>query len=190
LSRASIVLCEGQQKDMEMEQASQASPAMYYDMIHGKTGRLFECATRLGALSAHAAQPRVDALGMFGKELGRAFQVRDDILDITGDPQLRGKPFGSDVRRGKRTILLLTAQDRAKGKDAELLQRLAGNLEASDDEVRQVMRFFEASGAIREAQREADRAASAAREALRSLPASEARSALEELARFSATRDK
>jgi geranylgeranyl diphosphate synthase type I len=190
LARASVALCEGQQKDMELERAAQASAAQYYDMIQGKTGRLFECSTRLGALAAHAPAERVEALATYGRELGRAFQVRDDILDIVGDPQLRGKPFGSDVRRGKRTILLLAALERARGKDAELLQRVAGSAHASDAEVRQVIDLLRALGAIDAAQREADRAANAAQGALRSLQGSAARASLEELARFSAARDK
>jgi geranylgeranyl diphosphate synthase type I len=189
LAEASRVLCEGQQRDMDLEQAQGAGPQDYYEMIHGKTGRLYECATRLGGLAAGVPQGQVEALALYGRHLGRAFQVRDDILDVAGDAAKRGKPWASDVRRGKRTILLLLAQERAKGPDAEALQRAVGNLQASESDVRAAVDLFRTTGAIDQAQRDADRAAREAQQALAALPASPARTWLEELARFSATRE-
>ena len=178
LAVASRVLCEGQQRDMELEQARDARPQDYYDMIYGKTGRLYECATRLGGLAARAGPAQVEALATYGRALGRGFQVRDDILDVAGDPKKRGKPWASDVRRGKRTIILLLARERAKGADAALLDRVVGHLDASDADVRRVVDLFQASGALDEAQR-----------ALQGFAPSEARGALEALARFSVERE-
>lgn len=190
LAVASRVLCEGQQRDMELETASDATADDYFRMIHGKTGRLFECATRLGGLASGAPHDTVEALALYGRHLGRAFQVRDDVLDIVGDPKHRGKPYASDVRRGKRTLLYLLAKERAKGADAETFRRVVGNLEASDADLARAVEAYRKTGAVDDAQLAAQDAAREAVRALAPLPSSNARNALEALAKFSAERMK
>ncbi|HEV8359333.1 MAG TPA: polyprenyl synthetase family protein [Candidatus Thermoplasmatota archaeon] len=190
LAVASRVLCEGQQRDMELERAAHATAEDYFRMIHGKTGRLFECATRLGGLAAQASPERVEALALYGKLLGRAFQVRDDVLDLVGDPEHRGKPYASDVRRGKRTILYLLAHDRARGADADTLRAVVGNLQASRADLERAVAVYRSTGAVDDAQRMALDAAREAQAALAALPSSNARGALEALAKFSAERRK
>jgi geranylgeranyl diphosphate synthase type I len=189
LAVATRKLCEGQQRDMELQAAVGASPAEYFEMIHGKTGRLYECAARLGGLSARAPTARVDALATYGKALGRGFQVRDDVLGVVGDEAKLGKPWGSDVRNGKRTLIYLTALQRAQGADAEALRSTVGNAEASKAEVERVVQAFRSTGALDEAQRLGRAAAAEAIAALRALPASGARGALEDFARFSVERE-
>lgn len=189
LAVATRKLCEGQQRDMELQSSTAAGPKDYFDMIYGKTGRLYECAARLGGLAARATAQRVEALARYGRSLGRAFQVRDDILGVTGDEQKLGKPWGSDVRNGKRTLILLLALERARGRDLELLERAVGDAQAGKEEVEAVVEVFRRTGALDEAQREALAAVREAIEALQALPGSGARATLEELARFSAERD-
>jgi len=102
---------------------------------------------RLGALLA-AASPRVlRALDRYALPLGIAFQLRDDLLSAFGDPKKTGKPFGSDLRRGKRTVLLSTALRRARGRDHRILERVVGNAGASEDDVQRAVEVLERSGA-------------------------------------------
>jgi geranylgeranyl diphosphate synthase, type I len=104
---------------------------------------------RLGALLA-AGSPRVlTALDRYALPIGIAFQLRDDLLSAFGDPKSTGKPFGSDLRRGKRTVLLRTALRRARGRDHRLLERVVGNAGASDEDVLRAVEVLERSGARR-----------------------------------------
>jgi geranylgeranyl diphosphate synthase, type I len=189
LALATRKLCEGQQRDMELAQSKAATPEDYYGMIHGKTGRLFEAATRMGALSAKASPARVETLSAYGKGLGKGFQVRDDVLGLIAPEEKTGKPWGSDVRNGKRTVILLLAQQRAEGKDAETLRATVGNAKATKAEIEQVIAVFRSTGALDEAQAQARTAADQAIQALQALPAGGARTALEQLARFSVERE-
>lgn len=182
-------LCEGQQRDMELAKDPKATPQAYFDMIYGKTGRLFEAATRLGGLSARADAKRVEALAAYGKGLGRGFQVRDDVLGLTAPEEKTGKPWGSDVRNGKRTVIALLALERAKGPDAAVLRTRLGDHTATKEQVEDVIAVFRHTGALDEAQRLAVQASQEAITALQALPKSGARDALENLARFSVERD-
>lgn len=189
LAVATRKVSEGQQRDMELAKDPKATPQAYFDMIYGKTGRLFEAAARLGGLSAKADAKRVDALATYGRCLGRGFQVRDDVLGLTASEEQMGKPWGSDVRNGKRTVIALMALQRAKGKDLEVLRTHLGDHTATREEVEAVIGVFRSTSALDEAQRLARLAADDAIAALQALPRSGARDALEQLARFSVERD-
>jgi geranylgeranyl diphosphate synthase, type I len=102
---------------------------------------------RLGALLGGGSARILNALDRYALPVGIAFQLRDDLLSAFGDPRETGKPFGSDLRRGKRTALLVTALKRARGRDHRLLERVVGNANASDDEVRRAVEVLERSGA-------------------------------------------
>jgi geranylgeranyl diphosphate synthase type I len=102
---------------------------------------------RMGALLA-GAQPRLlTALDRFSLPLGIAYQLRDDLLSAFGDPKATGKPLGSDLRAGKKTMLVLSALKRARGRDHRLLEAVLGNARATDAEIRQAVQVIERSGA-------------------------------------------
>jgi geranylgeranyl diphosphate synthase, type I len=102
---------------------------------------------RLGAILAGASPRLLSALDRFALPIGIAFQLRDDLLSAFGDPKQTGKPFGSDLRRGKRTLLLNHALKRARGREHRVLDRVIGNPAASDAEVRRAVEIIEQSGA-------------------------------------------
>jgi geranylgeranyl diphosphate synthase type I len=102
---------------------------------------------RLGALMAGGSPRLLTALDRFALPLGVAYQLRDDLLSAFGDPSVTGKPFGSDLKSGKKTVLLLTALKRARGREHRVLKRVIGNPKASDQEVRGAVTVLESSGA-------------------------------------------
>lgn len=99
----------------------------------------------IGATLAGADAATLEALERFGRPLGTAFQLRDDLLDVFGDPGLTGKPRWSDIRQGKRTALVEMAEQQERGK--VLVDRLIGRRDATDDSVRELARYLEDEGA-------------------------------------------
>ncbi len=122
-------VCEGQQYDMNFEQDSQVSIDEYLQMIKLKTAVLLGGALKIGALIGGAQADDADKLYHFGVNLGIAFQVQDDILDVYGDPEKFGKQVGGDIISNKKTFLLIKALELAGG---EPLAQLNNWLEAKD----------------------------------------------------------
>ena len=100
-----IIICEGQALDKMFEADASISDAQYLDMIERKTAALIRLSCSLGGMIAGASQDTVDKLYNFGENLGMAFQIQDDILDVMADPQQLGKKVGSDFAMHKQTIL-------------------------------------------------------------------------------------
>lgn len=118
-------VCEGQQYDMEFEHMSQVSIEDYLKMIELKTSVLLANAMRIGGYIAGADHSQQEALYQYGLNIGIAFQIQDDILDVYGDPKTFGKAIGGDICCNKKTILLLIALDTSDAESkAELLQWL------------------------------------------------------------------
>jgi geranylgeranyl diphosphate synthase type I len=104
-----LSLCRGQVLDLQFEQRVDVTVEEYMEMVSLKTAALFECAARLGGLAAGAGEASVDKAGKFGHHLGVAFQVIDDMLGIWGSTAQTGKPVGSDLKNGKKTLPTLVA---------------------------------------------------------------------------------
>lgn len=117
-----IEVCEGQQLDMEFESRSDVTIDEYLEMIKLKTSVLVGCALELGAVLANAPKDDSRNLYDFGLNLGMAFQVMDDLLDVFGDAAVFGKQVGGDILTNKKTFLLLKALEIAKGSQLEELQ--------------------------------------------------------------------
>lgn len=134
-------LCEGQMLDMVFARRTDVSAPEYMDMIDRKTGALLACALELGAAVAGAGEGDRAILRRVGLDLGRAFQIQDDLLDLTATSASWGKPVGGDLLEGKRTWLLLAALERAEGEDRGVFERvLRGEIgEADVDGVRRRM---------------------------------------------------
>ncbi|MBR6158833.1 MAG: polyprenyl synthetase family protein, partial [Lachnospiraceae bacterium] len=99
--------------------------------IHeNKTAAMIESSMMIGASLAGATQPQIDIIEKTGSDIGLAFQIRDDILDITGDGALLGKPIGSDERNGKATYVSIAGLDKAKDDVRILSERAVGNLQS------------------------------------------------------------
>lgn len=105
---------------------------------------------RLGAAMAGADDAGLAACAAFGLPIGEAFQLRDDILGVFGDPELTGKPAGDDLREGKRTVLVASAMTRASTQQRAVLQQALGKPELQAEEINQVCEVLHATGADRE----------------------------------------
>lgn len=129
-NRVAIEVCEGQQYDMDFENREDVAIAEYLRMIELKTAALIGGSLELGAIAAGAAAADVANLRAFGRQIGIAFQLQDDILDTFGDPQKVGKKPGGDIAQNKKTFLILKALEIA---DADTRATLAGYLSAKPE---------------------------------------------------------
>lgn len=182
--RCTARLCEGQILDMEFERRTDVTPAEYLDMIERKTGALLACALELGALAAGAPDDALGNLHEAGLEIGRAFQIQDDLLDLTAESEEWGKPVGGDVVEGKRTWLLLEALasvDRA-GADRALLERVMRR-EATFADVPDVRALMERVGVLNRTRQAVIFHTEAALQRLSVLPDGPAREAISGLVR-------
>lgn len=133
-SRTAVEICEGQQYDMEFEQREEVSADEYIEMIRLKTAVLLGCALKTGAIIGGAGTNDADHLYAFGENIGLAFQLMDDVLDVYGDEKTFGKKIGGDILCNKKTYLLIHALKLAEGETAENLQALMGGLAATPEE--------------------------------------------------------
>lgn len=120
-------VCEGQQLDMEFEQRSDVNIAEYLEMIRLKTAILLGGAMKLGAIVGGASDSNANLLYNFGENLGIAFQLQDDILDVYGNPEKFGKQVGGDIMANKKTFLNLKALSLAQ-EEEEVVLLVAENL--------------------------------------------------------------
>jgi len=130
-NKTAIEVCEGQQKDMDFETQEQVELADYIEMIRLKTSVLLGCAMELGAIVADQSLEHRKLAYEFGVEIGLAFQIQDDILDLYADPEKFGKQVGGDVLSNKKTFLYLRALEVASAIDKQEIhtayERLEGN---------------------------------------------------------------
>lgn len=120
-NETAIGVCEGQQIDMNFENRTQVSIPEYLEMIKLKTAVLLGGALKIGALIGNASEQDAQHLYDFGVNLGIAFQLQDDILDVYGDPEKFGKQVGGDIISNKKTFLLIKALELAKDEKANEL---------------------------------------------------------------------
>ena len=176
-------LAEGELLQMHKTSAADTTREEYFRIIYSKTASLFESAVLSGAISAEAPEPWADALGGYARNLGLAFQVKDDILDYTGDETV-GKPVGIDLQEQKMTLPLLCALETVPEEEAAAVRgkvsRIAGE-PALADEVRS---FVAERGGVAAAAEEMDNLIREAVFCLEVLPQTEEKSYLAKLARY------
>ncbi len=124
-----LQVCEGQQWDINFESRMDVSVQEYLKMVELKTAVLIAASLKAGAITGGAEQLESDLMYEFGRHLGIAFQIRDDYLDVFGDPDVFGKKIGKDILCNKKTILLIKSLELAKGK---ILEELKGWIEQKD----------------------------------------------------------
>ena len=130
------------------------------------------------------------ALREYGVNLGLAFQIRDDYLDMSSDPETLGKDIGNDIRNGKKTIIAVHSLTHATGKDKKILSDIFGKAKASAEEVKKVYRVFNRVGSIDYAKEKAEEYSTIAKDALKVLKDSTAKQVLVALADYAMTREK
>lgn len=123
-NKAAIEVFEGQQYDMDFESRNNVTIDEYIHMIRLKTSVLLGCSSKLGAEAADGDSEKCEALYNFAMNLGVAFQLQDDWLDVYGDAKVFGKAIGGDILNNKKTLLLINAMNIAKGADKEELDYL------------------------------------------------------------------
>lgn len=160
--------------------------ARYTEVIHRKTATLFEAGARLGAVVAKRPAAEEQALADYGRHLGVAFQLIDDVLDYSATAEEMGKNIGDDLAEGKPTLPLIHALQHADGQERALLRKAVE--EGGLDHVKEVIRIVTRGGALDYTRERAHEESRLARECLKALPPSAYRAALEELAEFAVAR--
>ena len=146
-NKTAIEIYEGQQWDMDYEYRNDVTVEEYINMIRLKTSVLLGCALKTGALVANADEDQADLLYQAGVNMGLAFQLRDDVLDVWGDPKTFGKEIGGDIMNNKKTILLINTMQLAQGDDAnELRHWLNDPFSSREDKVAGVTALYERLG--------------------------------------------
>ena len=152
-SETTLEIDEGQQYDMDFETRDDVREEEYIEMIRLKTSVLLACATEMGALLADAPDADAKRLYKFGEQLGLAFQLQDDYLDVYGDPKVFGKAIGGDILCNKKTYMLINALNKA---DENQKERLTKWLSATDydpqQKIREVTEIYNELGIDRLAQ--------------------------------------
>jgi octaprenyl-diphosphate synthase len=179
LADATNVIAEGEVLQLMNMHDADLAVDDYLRVIRYKTAKLFEASARLGAVIADAPREIEEACANFGRSLGTAFQLIDDLLDYEGDPAALGKNVGDDLREGKPTLPLLFAMSHGSPEESRLIRHAIEQGEVERlGEIVQIVRRTGAIAATREAaRREADHA----RAQLAALPESEAKTLLLEL---------
>jgi len=182
VSEATIAICEGQTLDMTFEHRETVSEDEYFEMIQAKTATLFEISARCGGILGGAKKSQVERLGKFGYYAGVAFQLIDDVLGLTADEKVLGKPVGSDIREGKRTLIIVHALKKAsEGQRKKILETL-GNRSASPEQIRETIELVSSLGSISYAEEKASKYIEKSKNALANFPATKDREDLISLA--------
>jgi len=143
-NKAAVEVCTGQQLDIDYEKALIVSQKEYLRMIELKTAVLLAASVKIGAIIGGAGEKDSEYLYEFGRNLGLAFQIQDDLLDIYGDIKLFGKIPGGDIVSNKKTFLSVKAFELSKGDQFRRLQDLLSEKESDPEvKVRAVMKIYD-----------------------------------------------
>ena len=178
-------ICEGQQIDMDFEQSKIVSEDEYLEMIRKKTAVFFQYAAEAGGLIGHGSDDQVKALNTYGNCLGLGFQIQDDYLDMSSTAETLGKDIGNDIRNGKKTLIAVHSLSNSRGEDNKILQRVFGNVNATEKEIKEVYNIFKRNGSIKYAKKKAQIYNLKAKKALDALDDSDAKQILIDLADYS-----
>ena len=186
LSDATNTIAEGEVEQLLNMHDPEVSEASYFSVIEKKTAKLFEAACQLGAVLAD--RPDLEgAMTDFGRELGVAFQVADDVLDYTADTAKLGKNIGDDLAEGKPTLPLILSRKHLEPRQQAIIDetiRQGGN-----GRIEEIVELIQGSGALAESMDVARQRAGAAARAISALPASPWKEAMLDLAAYSVSRD-
>jgi geranylgeranyl diphosphate synthase type II len=182
-----IDVCDGQALDMEFMLRSDVKADEYFMMIERKTARLLETSVAIGASIGGSDHSQRSALQRFAREIGLAFQMQDDILDVYGSEKF-GKARGGDIIEGKRTWLMLECCDRAENsprateRDRQITSMFRAGQPLAAEHVDEVIAMLDRYGVMEDATSIVERYTHSAYEALISLPAGASRDRLHDLA--------
>jgi octaprenyl-diphosphate synthase len=188
LARAAAIIAEGEVFQLAKTRDLNTTAAEYDQVIRAKTATLFEAATEVGALAGGANAAERKALKIYGLELGRAFQLVDDVLDYRGESGTLGKNTGDDLREGKMTLPIILALVEADPSEREIIATALGDAEATPAMLAKVLTILNRYKTLERTLDQAEGYARSAREALKALPASDMRTLLADVAEFCVAR--
>jgi geranylgeranyl diphosphate synthase type I len=147
LAKACVDVCEGQLLDVKMaEEKRIPTQTEYITMISKKTAALFDVSCAMGAICATNKFNDISNLSSFGKNLGIAFQITDDLIGVMGDPKVTKKPVGNDLREGKKSLPILMAIKSAKGEDKKIILKAFGNSKATRNDLNKAVEVIRSLG--------------------------------------------
>ena len=188
LSRTSAIIAEGEVHQLITANDTASTEAAYLEVIEAKTAALFAAASRIGAVLAERPSDEEEALARFGRNLGIAYQLIDDMLDFSAHQSEFGKSVGDDFRDGKITLPILIAFARGDAEERAFWRRTLEQGEQGADDLDRALRLVERRGALIETLARARVYAATAVEALSLFPAGPLRRALAEAATFATER--
>ncbi len=187
MSGATTVIAEGEVLQLLNIHDPDVSEARYLQVVRFKTAKLFEAAAEAGAVLAGASRVQQEAAAAYGRHIGTAFQLVDDVLDYNGDVDALGKNVGDDLREGKPTLPLIRVLEVGTPEQKQLVREAIEKGEADFDAV---ARAIQQTGALEHASRCAVAEAALARQSIEILPDSPARQALIDFCTFAIERDR
>lgn len=147
LAKACVDVCEGQLLDVKMaEERKIPSQAEYITMVGKKTAALFDVSCAMGAICATNKVKDISNLSSFGRNLGIAFQITDDLIGVMGDSKVTKKPVGNDLREGKKSLPILMAIKLAKGNEKKIILKAFGNSKISKNDLNKAVDIIRSLG--------------------------------------------
>jgi octaprenyl-diphosphate synthase len=188
LSSASAVIAEGEVDQLTAQRRIETDEDHYLQIIAAKTAALFAAACRIAPVVAEAGEEAEEALEIYGRNLGIAFQLVDDAIDYSSDERTMGKGVGDDFRDGKMTLPVILAYARGSEEDRRFWRAAIGGDRVADDDLANAIRLVGLSGALDDTLERARIYARRAIDALAAFPAGKAKAALVEAAEFAVAR--
>jgi octaprenyl-diphosphate synthase len=188
LSHASAVIAEGEVDQLTAQRRIETDEEQYLDIISAKTAALFAAACRVSPVVAEASEDAELALECYGRNLGIAFQLSDDVIDYASDAETMGKGVGDDFRDGKMTLPVILAYARGSADDRAFWRAAIGGERVSDEDLAHATRLLKDTDALADTIERARQYGRRAIDALAMFPASKAKAALTEAAEFAVAR--
>jgi geranylgeranyl diphosphate synthase type I len=189
ITKATILVCEGQALDILYEHRVDVSEKEYFNMIGKKTSTLLQLAAKSGAIIGGGRGPQIKKLDKYAYYAGLVFQVMDDILGLTSDEKILGKPIGNDIREGKRTLITIHALAHANNNQRKQILSGLGNKKASLNEIEDIKQIFRSLKSIDYALKKAKMLQKKAIKQLLSFPPTSTRETLLKLCEYFITRE-
>ena len=147
LAKACVDVCEGQLLDIKMADEKRIpTEREYITMIGKKTAALFDVSCAMGAICATNKPKDISNLSAFGRNLGIAFQITDDLIGVMGNPKVTKKPVGNDLREGKKSLPILMAIKLAKGNERKIILKAFGNSKISKSDLNKAVEIIRSLG--------------------------------------------
>ena len=184
VTEATVVICEGQTLDISYTDVKDISEEDYILMVKGKTSALFKACAEVGAIVGGGSEEEVAKIGSFAYDAAIAFQIVDDVLGVISNKNTLGKPVGSDIREGKKTLIVIHALEQASPGEREAIERALGAENATPSDIESAKKALRSASGVDYAMTKAFEYAKKAEASLASFPGSQAKSDLLELLKY------